>query len=86
MLKNRVYPSWRYHKELDPKIIYSEAEDDKHSKLGWVESPAFLVEKEDVAKIEMDTVVESAMKAGIPKKHTKGKSKEEIEQMVKDMK
>jgi len=34
-MKN-IYPTWRYHKDLDAKIIHSEKEEQKD----WKDSPA----------------------------------------------
>lgn len=35
----KVFPSWRYHKTLEPKLVKSEREDKALGK-GWEHSPA----------------------------------------------
>lgn len=35
----KVFPSWRYHKELGEKLVLSDEEDAKLG-LGWVDTPA----------------------------------------------
>lgn len=40
------YPSWRYHKSEEPKVIHSE--DQEHP--DWKHSPACFEEKEELSK------------------------------------
>lgn len=42
--KEKVYPSWRYHKTLEPKIVHSEEHDEELGS-GWADSPAAHEEK-----------------------------------------
>lgn len=40
------FPSWRYHKELQPKIIHNEAQHELLESEGWAETPAAFLEPE----------------------------------------
>lgn len=61
----KVYPSWRYHKTHEPKIIQSEAEDRALESEGWVDSPA-----------KVDAHEPKEMAPSAPKVSKKSKSKD----------
>lgn len=67
----QVYPSWRYHKELEPKLIHSADEEMKD----WVDSPALLqVEVKEEIKPEVKEVLSESLDEEIGKvKVKKGK-------------
>lgn len=50
MSKDRVYPSFRYHKDLGEKIIHNEAQHEHLDKQGWKDSPAAFEEKKKPAE------------------------------------
>lgn len=58
----KIYPTWRYHKELEPKIIHSEAEE--HDE--WLDSPAKFEIKEEITGNEIidDLKIEEKPKKG----------------------
>lgn len=43
----KVYPAWRYHKDFEGRIVYSEQQD-KELGEGWVDHPNKLVKEEPV--------------------------------------
>lgn len=69
----KVYPSWRYHKDGDSKIVHSEAE---HKALGadWAQSPAHF-EKQDEVAPELAWPMEGDEEIESEKKVSKKKSK-----------
>lgn len=53
------YPSWRYHKELAPKLIKSEQEESPE----WKDSPAHFEQKEVVEVVEEKEIKEVKKKS-----------------------
>ena len=45
-MKNKVYPSWRYHKSQEAKIVHSEEQDESLGK-DWSDTPAALEKEQD---------------------------------------
>jgi hypothetical protein len=43
------YPSWRYHRELEARIVYSKEEDEALG-AGWADSPAKFQIKDDASE------------------------------------
>jgi hypothetical protein len=58
-MKNAIYPSWRYHKELEPKIIHHESEEAE----GWLESPAMHESAQEIGEPEQDELPKQAKKS-----------------------
>lgn len=81
-MKNKVYPSWRYHKNLDAKIIHS-AEEDEALGNEWATTPAAFEEvknekaqsaseAEKEAQKEQASILEGKEEIQILKKAKKG--------------
>lgn len=64
-----IYPSWRYHRELEAKIIYSEAEEAD----GWVDTPAKFEVVEEVTEISGNEIIEDLKIEEKPKRGRKAK-------------
>lgn len=76
-MKDEYFPSWRYHKEKEPKLVHSREESEAMVKDGWVDTPA-LFEISDVVAAELKAQETEEPKAEpAPKKSPKSKAKEE---------
>lgn len=94
------FPKWVYHRTEAPKVVKSEVEfsairgdwreypfvKDEPSKKDIVEKPAEIDEKSVLIGMSEDEIMTTAMKAGITKKQMKGKTRDEIVQMIMEAK
>lgn len=81
----KVYPSWRYHKELGSKIVESEAEDLKLDE-GWVDTPAKFESVEEVAKLSEKELVDLNKDSGLKESTLKRRTKKQLAQMIVEKK
>lgn len=85
-MKQKVYPSWRYHKSLEAKIVRSAAEDVSLGD-GWVESPADVDIVEpvplDLSTEPIEVLVKMLVDGGVTAKSLKNKTKEQLIALIK---
>ena len=55
-----VFPSWRYHKSLEPKLVHNIEDHEIAAKEGWADSPAYFDKKEVIEEKQVDLILDEA--------------------------
>lgn len=72
----KIYPSWRYHKTLEPKLIHSEEQEEK----GWSDVP---FEQKEEVKLEKAQPASEAQEEAQESEAVIDESKEEFQVLKK---